>query len=330
MQKLYPLLMVPEFSPRPWGGLSLAPLYPEKQFAEKIGEAWLTGDNCKVANGELAGQRLDDLCKRYGRELVGDTVHEAHRFPLLIKFLFPHEKLSVQVHPDDAGANKVGQPYGKTECWYVAAAEPGARVAIGLKPGVTREQLAQAIADGSAEQTLNWVSVKLGDMLYVSPGTVHTMDAGSVLLETQQQSDITYRLYDYGRGRPLHLELGMEAVQLNTGAGKVMPQTKSDGLLSEHIELVKSHYFQVDKFELVAPRLFSTWEGSSAMAQVFTAFTGAGEVRVADGEPVPFVQGESVVVPASLGEFTIVPNRHLEVLRSLVPAGITAEPATYL
>ena len=114
------MLMLPKFSPRPWGALDLAPLYPNRGFTEKIGEAWLTGDDCKVANGPLAGNRLADLCKSYGREIVGDTAREAERFPLLIKFLFPHEKLSVQVHPDDAGANKVGEPYGKTECWYVA------------------------------------------------------------------------------------------------------------------------------------------------------------------------------------------------------------------
>lgn len=330
MQKLYPLLMAPEFSPRPWGGLDLAPVYPDRGFTEKIGEAWLTGDDCTVANGPLAGQRLDDLCKRYGRELVGDTAPEAGRFPLLIKFLFPHEKLSVQVHPDDELANKVGQPYGKTECWYVAAAEPGARVALGLKPGVTRDSLATAIADGTAEQMLNWVTVQAGEMIYVSPGTVHTMDAGSVLLETQQQSDITYRLYDYGRPRPLHLELGLEAVRTTTGAGKVKAQAKWGEPLGERSELVSAPLFQVDKFELTAPRILSTREGAATTVQTLTAFAGAGEVRAAGAEPVRFARGESVVVPACLGEFEVVPAGRLEMLRSIVPAGVTAEPQTYL
>jgi mannose-6-phosphate isomerase len=236
----------------------------------------------------------------------------------------------VQVHPDDALANKVGQPYGKTECWYVAAAQPGAKVALGLKPGVSREQLAAAIADGTAEQTLNWVTVQPGDMIYVSPGTVHTMDAGSVLLETQQQSDITYRLYDYGRPRPLHLELGLEAVRAATGAGKVKAKVKSDGPLGERSELVSAPLFMVDKFELTAPRTLSTREGSVTAVQTLTAFAGAGEVRVAGGEPVRFARGESVVVPASVGEFQVVPEGRLEMLRSIVPAGITAEPETFL
>ena len=133
--------MQPVFDPRPWGTLDLSPIYPNHKFEEKIGEAWLTGDAGKVANGPLRGQSLADLSVQYGRELVGDAATDANRFPLLLKFLFPHEKLSVQVHPDDEAARRVGQPCGKTECWYVAHARPGAQIGLGLKPGVTREQV---------------------------------------------------------------------------------------------------------------------------------------------------------------------------------------------
>src|SRR5215467_14296699 len=129
MKELYPLLMSPLFDPRPWGTTDLSPIYPDKHFQEKIGESWLTGDHCKVANGPLAGKSLAELSTKYGRELVGDAAREEHRFPLLLKFLFPHEKLSVQVHPDDELARKIGQPWGKTECWYVAHAKPGAQIA---------------------------------------------------------------------------------------------------------------------------------------------------------------------------------------------------------
>src|SRR5246500_4395201 len=127
MSDLYPLLMQPLFDPRPWGTRDLSPIYPQ-QFEEKIGESWLTGDHCKVQNGPLAGKSLADLAARYKRQLVGDASADAGRFPLLAKFLFPHEKLSVQVHPDDAQALRVGQPWGKTECWYVAHAKPGAQI----------------------------------------------------------------------------------------------------------------------------------------------------------------------------------------------------------
>ena len=118
---------------------------------------------------------------------------------------FPHEKLSVQVHPDDEQAQRTGQPWGKTECWYVAAAKPGSQVAMGLKPGVTRMDLQRAIEEKRAEELLRWINIYPGEMIYVAGGTVHTLGPGSILVETQQQSDCTYRLYDYGRPRELHL-----------------------------------------------------------------------------------------------------------------------------
>ncbi len=205
--------MQPGFDPRPWGTQDLSPIYPNHRFEEKIGESWLTGDECKVANGPLKGKTLAQLSGQYQRELVGDAARDPKRFPLLLKFLFPHEKLSVQVHPDDAQALRVGQPWGKTECWYVAHAQPGAQVALGLKPGVTAAQLEEAIHQNRAEEVLNWINVYGGDMIYVAGGTVHTLGPGSIIVETQQQSDMTYRLYDYGRPRELHLKDGMAAVK---------------------------------------------------------------------------------------------------------------------
>ena len=168
MSDLYPLLMLPRFDPRPWGTHDLSPIYPNRQFEEKIGEAWLTGDECKIANGKFTGQTLGQLSAKYQRELVGNAARDARRFPLLLKFLFPHEKLSVQVHPDDEQARRVNQPWGKTECWYVAHAKPGSQIALGLKPGVTVAQLEQAIHEKHAEDLLNWLNVYTGDMIYVS------------------------------------------------------------------------------------------------------------------------------------------------------------------
>ena len=175
-------------------------------FDEKIGESWLTGDNCKVQNGALAGKSLAELASQYRRELVGDAPKDADRFPLLMKFFFPQQKLSVQVHPDDAAAREIGQPCGKTECWYVAHAESGAEIGLGLKQGATRAEFERSIRENRAEELLNWINVSAGDMIYVAGGTVHTLGPGSIIVETQQQSDTTFRLYDYGRPRELHLE----------------------------------------------------------------------------------------------------------------------------
>ncbi|MGH9811296.1 MAG: type I phosphomannose isomerase catalytic subunit, partial [Terriglobia bacterium] len=241
MSALNPFSMQPAFDPRPWGTLDLSPIYPNHKFEEKIGEAWLTGDACKVANGPLKGRSLADLSSQYGRELVGDAAADPGRFPLLLKFLFPHEKLSVQVHPDDDAAGRVGLPCGKTECWYVLRSEPGAQVALGLKPGVTRAELARAIRETRAEELLNWMEVVAGDMIYVDAGTVHAIGPGLVLVETQQNSDTTYRLYDYGRPRELHIDRGLAATRLHTAAGKVAPKTEG-----ARVRLIEQKYFAVD------------------------------------------------------------------------------------
>jgi len=177
--------MQPAFDPRPWGTLDLSGIYPNHKFNERIGEAWLTGDNCVVTNGPLAKRSLADLSKEFGSELVGATARDPQRFPLLLKFLFPEEKLSVQVHPDDATAQRFGEPWGKTECWYVAHAKPGSQIALGLKPGVTVAQFAQGIQEKRAEELLNWINVYQGEMIYVAGGTVHTLGPGSVMVETQ-------------------------------------------------------------------------------------------------------------------------------------------------
>src|SRR5579864_612418 len=137
MSELYPFLLLPEFVERVWGARDLSPVYEHRRAAgqQPVGEVWLTGEDCRVANGPLAGLTLSQLTQKFGRELVGEASPQADRFPLLIKFLFPRQKLSVQVHPDDEGARRAGQPCGKTECWYVVAAEMGSQVALGLKSG---------------------------------------------------------------------------------------------------------------------------------------------------------------------------------------------------
>jgi mannose-6-phosphate isomerase len=333
MTQLYPLLMQPAFDPRPWGTLDLSAIYPNHKFNERIGEAWLTGDNCVVANGPLAKRALADLSKEFGADLVGTAARDPQRFPLLLKFLFPEEKLSVQVHPDDATAQQFGEPWGKTECWYVAHAKPGAQIALGLKAGVTRAQFEQAIHDKRAEELLNWINVYQGEMIYVAGGTVHTLGPGSVIVETQQQSDTTYRLYDYGRPRPLHLERGLASIKERTGAGKVIrpAPVAINGGKNRRSPMISGPYFTVYLYELKEPHDFSTADkndGNKTSAQILVAVEGCGVVEAHGRDPVTLAKGDAVVIPAALHDFTVRPQWAVEFLKASVPGGTVTEPAT--
>ncbi len=331
MTKLYPLLVSPGFDPRPWGTFDLSPIYPNQKCNEKIGEAWLTGDDCQVSNGPLAGRSLSNLSREFGPDLVGTAAPDPQRFPLLLKFLFPAEKLSVQVHPDDETARRFGEPWGKSECWYVAHARPGAQVALGLKPGVTRAQFAAAIHTAQAENLLNWIDLEAGDMIYVAGGTVHTLGPGSVLVETQQQSDTTYRLYDYGRPRELHLQQGLASIKEKVGSGKVAPVAAVQNGKNNYRARIAAPYFTVDRFELKAPKDFST--RSSAVknsVQILVALDGCGIVDAPDCDPVALAKGDAVVVPASLHEFRVCPQWSVEFLKACVPGDNIPEPKTRL
>jgi mannose-6-phosphate isomerase len=331
MTQLYPLLMSPIFDPRPWGTLDLSAIYPNAKFNKRIGEAWLTGDNCIVTNGPLAKRSLADLSKEFGSEFVGTAARDPQRFPLLLKFLFPEEKLSVQVHPDDATAQRFGEPWGKTECWYVAHAKPGSQIALGLKPGVTRTQFEQSIHENRAEELLNWVNVYQGEMIYVAGGTVHTLGPGAVIVETQQQSDTTYRLYDYGRPRPLHLERGLASVKEHTASGKVIRPAPVGiaGGKSRRSAMIAAPYFTVDMFELKEPEMFSTSGASgSTSTQILVAVEGCGAVEAQGRDPVTMTKGDAVVIPAAVQSFVVRPQWSVEFLKASVPGGTVPEPAT--
>jgi len=322
--------MQPGFDPRPWGTQDLSPIYPNHRFEQKIGESWLTGDECKVANGPLRGKTLAQLSELYQRELVGDAARDPQRFPLLLKFLFPHEKLSVQVHPDDAQALRVGQPWGKTECWYVAHAKAGSQIALGLKPGVTAMQLEEAIQQNRAEEVLNWINVYAGDMIYVAGGTVHTLGPGSVIVETQQQSDMTYRLYDYGRPRELHLKDGMAAVKENVKSGKVLrPAPEQISSKTRRAPLVAAPHFVVEMYEAKDLLQLSTRDDSGkGSVQILVAVDGCGVIEAHGFEPVTLAKGDAVVVPASVANFDVRPQWSLEFLRAYVPGRSLPEPET--
>jgi mannose-6-phosphate isomerase len=279
-----PFRLKPWFSERVWGKRDLQPWYAETGTTEKVGEAWLTGPQCVVETGALAGRTLASVAAEMGGE-----------FPLLVKLLFPAEKLSVQVHPDDAQAQALGETRGKTECWYVLEAEPGAAVALGLKPGVDATAVKASVADGTMEELMEWVPVSVGDMLFVDAGTVHAIGPGVVLLETQQTSDVTYRLYDYGRPRELHLEKGLQVMKAKTAAGKVPPRAV-DGFT----RLIEQQYFVVDRFEVSAGEVKVGFDGPGCLV----GLSGSGVVRFGADE-LELKMGQAVVVPGGSGPLTV-------------------------
>ncbi len=315
MSALAPFRLLPTFAPRTWGRPDLSAWYTTSSLpavaadTDPIGEAWLTGPACVIADGPNAGSTLAELAQTQTQALLGEGSTETE-FPLLIKLLFPNAKLSVQVHPNDAEAQELGIGRGKTECWYVLEAEPGATVACGLAPGATVEQLSAAIADGTMESLLNHLPVKKGDMVFVDAGTVHAIGPGATLLEIQQTSDTTYRLYDYGRPRELHLAAGLAVSKQNTRAGKVAPQPIPNGT-----RLLQEQYFTADSFKMKAGDTL-TLSDAAGKPHCFTALYGDAEI-VSGESRTQLPASHSVVVPASCGEIVLKASLDMEIVRSM-------------
>jgi len=309
---LSPFRIEPQYVVRVWGYQDLRPWYDHIAKGDPIGEVWLTGDNCLIGTGPHAGQSLGSLFAAAPQALLG-TAAQASSSPLLIKTIFAREKLSVQVHPDDKMAQKYGEPRGKTECWYTLAAEPGAQVAAGLKPGITLDQIKAGIHDATLEEDLEMVPVAAGDMVFVDAGTVHAIWPGSVLLETQQYSDLTYRMYDYGRPRPLHIDKSLEATRLTTRAGKIPPV-----VLADRTVLIDVEYFRVERILMNGNRASETLpangEPARGLSYLFAA-EGAGRV-VCDGcEPIDLPTRSIIAVPASAQAFTVEDAGGLDLIR---------------
>jgi mannose-6-phosphate isomerase len=307
-----PFLIEPRFVGRVWGYSDLRPWYDRVADGEPIGEVWLTGDECRIASGAHAGNTLGALFNREPVALLGPAAPRAES-PLLIKMIFARQKLSVQVHPDDRMAQKYGQPRGKTECWYALAAEPGAQVAAGLKPGVTMERVKAGIQNGSLEESLNLLPVSQGDMIFVDAGTVHAIWPGSILLETQQNSDVTYRLYDYGRPRELHIEKSLEAARLTTRAGKIPPKSLSDRTI-----LIDVEYFRVERIKANRCLNSSSLPGESETPNGLSyLFAAAGSARITSDtfESIQIPARGIACVPAVSPIFTIEDVGGLDLIR---------------
>ena len=313
---------------RIWGMRSLAPLFPEKtNLSEPIGEVWLTGVDCKVETGPFAGKTLGEGWREMPPEWRGARFAKPSDFPLLIKFIFPNDKLSIQVHPDDAYASvheKAAGGRGKTEMWHVLSAEPGASLLVGLKPGVTKESFLKALENHTLEDLFQRHVVRAGDTYFVPARTPHTIGPGMVICEVQEYSDMTYRVYDYGRvdtkGRPreLHIEKAMEVIDFQTRS--VEPYRRDvpmDEFGASYVfYLAACRYFCVEKWDLDMNAAKNT---ELPRFELFTVLKGSGEIRF-NTDKCSFSMGETWFFPASLGKYTLLPEREeTEILRIYVP-----------
>jgi mannose-6-phosphate isomerase len=287
----------------------------------------MTGHESRFANGPFAGRKLGDVWPQMPAEWTGAEIDCSGDFPLLVKFIFPQDKLSVQVHPDDAYAalhETAAGGRGKTEMWYAVDARPGAQVLVGLKANVTREDFSRAIMDGNAEGCLEHVPLRAGEAVFVPAGTAHTIGPGLVLFEIQQNSDLTYRVYDYnrrdpkGQARPLHIEKALEVMRFGKQVGgKVTPVTIQRGALAQTY-CAACPYFATEHWAFSGSIQASI---SKTRFELLIFLEGRGELGWA-AERVTYAPAQVWLIPAALGELGLVPNTSTSLLRTYVPGDL--------
>ncbi len=323
--KLAPSRLEPAFVPRIWGARSLAPLFPEKSaLAEPIGEVWLTGHDCRFSTGLFAGRTLGEAWREMDAGWAGTRVGKDGPFPLLVKFIFPEEKLSIQVHPQDEYARRheaAAGGMGKTEMWYAIAARAGAEVLVGLKANVTADSFRRAIVEGTAEQCLERVPMRAGDAVFVPAGTTHTIGPGLVLCEIQEHSDLTYRVFDYnrltaeGKPRPLHIEKALDVINFGEqSGGKLEPVTIPRGPVRETY-FIACRYFATERWEF-AERIAAVTQPEHF--DLLITLAGRGQIE-AGGATAEYGPAQVWLLPAAMGAYQLAPAAPTTLLRTYVP-----------
>lgn len=309
---LYPFKFRPVYKKRAWGGEKIGNDYYYGVPKGNIGEAWLLSgledDLTEVSNGFLEENSVNELTEVYMGELVGDKVYDkfGYEFPLLIKLIDAKERLSVQVHPNNELAAKRHNAYGKSELWYVLDVESDAVLYLGFKKGTTKEKYLEALAKGEIESLLNIVKVKSGDIYYIPSGTVHSIGAGITILEIQQTSDITYRIFDWnrtnedGEPRELHTELALDAINFDAPVPKnLRKEVKADS----ETEIITNDHFTIS--EINVETVMSVDYGKRDSFTVLLCLDGKGEVEYDIDGIEPIGKGELVLLPSELEEMNL-------------------------
>ncbi len=339
----FPLQLSPVFKPKIWGRTDLGPVFAPKprgrerpaaratqavgpgdlprHAAGLIGEVWVTDDSSKFLNGPVAGLRLGEATQKYGPHLVGN-LPGGERFPLLAKYLFTSDWLSIQVHPDDAfAAHYDPGNSGKCEMWYVVQADRKAEILLGLKRGVNREGFRAACEKEDSKSLLNRFRPKAGEAIYVPPGTVHSLGPGLVIFEVEQNSDLTYRLNDFGRTgldgnpRPLQLEKGLDVLMPELPPQRNLPRLKFREPFGSRRYVLACRHFALEELWV---RKAATFEGRGDRVEILSALSGAGRIETAAGW-FGYGGGSTWLVPPATQPYRIVPLQETHWLKFYVP-----------
>lgn len=321
---IYPLKFIPIYKNIIWGGRNIEKKFNRHIPAGKVAESWEIC--CRkegisvVASGIYKGMNLYDLINKYKEKLLGSEVYSSfsNNFPFILKIIDANDKLSVQVHPGDDYKELEDGESRKTEMWYIIDAKPGAQIVYGLKDGVTKEEFADAVKSKDIKRTLNFVNVKKGDYFYIPGGTVHAILDGILIAEIQQNSNTTYRVYDWdrvddrGNSRELHITKALNAISFNnadelTRLEKPLPVHKCSDFSSR--ELVTSKHFTVKEIDIKG-KYHDTADGTKFF--MYMNLEGSGTIRYSGGEE-EVNPGDTILIPATLGEYNL--NGNIKVLK---------------
>lgn len=314
----------PIFKSTIWGGERIAPFKHVATEQRQIGESWelsgVEGSESVVAEWPDKGLTLSELIRKYGASLMGERNLRkfGDTFPLLIKFIDARDDLSIQVHPDDEMANRLGKPFGKTEMWYVLDAAKGARLANGFKEPVEPAEYAGLVESGKIIDELRFDPIKRGDVFFIPAGRVHAIGKGAFIAEIQQTSDITYRIYDYhrkdsqGRERELHTELARQAINFNDCDGRAVRYTERPDI---PVNVVTSPFFTTNVLEIdhEVMRDYSEWD-----TFVVLIATGGEATLECAGQRLDIRKGTTVLIPASANSLTIIPKNTFNALETYI------------
>jgi mannose-6-phosphate isomerase len=312
MNDLYPFVMQPAYKDYMWGGRRIIDTYQRNAADGTYAESWEVSDRPEgestISNGPLASQPLSALIREFGTALLG-TQNPADRFPLLVKLIDAQQPLSVQVHPSDSTAPLTGGE-AKTEMWYVLAADPDAAVYAGLQPDVTPEMFRAAIENHTLGRHLRRIPVKAGDVIFIPGGLVHAIDKGCLLLEAQQNSNTTYRIYDWGRvgtdGKPreLHIDQALQCIDWQAHQDpRKMPTLLNDDNGCRAEQLLRCEYFRVNRCTLSAPVAI---DPHPETFRIFFVEKGTLKIQCDDQE-LTLSPGQTVFMPAALPGYTLSP-----------------------